>query len=136
MTYFSSYCHFDIFWCTHSIQSLMTYFSSYCQFYIFDVLILSKPCDIILLFALSLWYFWCTHSLQRLVTQLFYLYRHFDVLILSKVVWLNYFICIVTLIFLLYLFSPKSCDTIILFVLSLWYFCCTYFHPSFMVHFG
>ena len=27
---------------------------------------------------------------------------------------------------LLYLFPPKSCDTIILFVLSLCYFCCTY----------
>ena len=66
----------------------------------------------------TLLYLW-----QSLVTQLFYLYCHsniFAVFILSKVLWHNYFICIITLIFLLYLFSPKSCDTIILFVLSLY----------------
>ena len=56
----------------------------------------------------------------------------FAVLILSKVLWHNYFICIVTLIiFLLYLFPPKSYDTIILFVLSL----CKYYHSNIMIYF-
>ena len=40
----------------------------------------------------------------------------FAVLIPYKVLWHNYLICVVTLIFLLYLFPPKSYDTIILLV--------------------
>ena len=44
---------------------------------------------------------------------------------------LSFIICII-LLFLLYLFPSKSCDTIMVFLLSLWYFSCIYSLQSFV----
>ena len=71
----------------------------------------------------------------------------FAVLIPSKVTWHSYLICctyslqshVTQLFYLLYLFPPKSCDTIILFAVLIpfkvmwhnYFICCTY---SFQIH--
>ena len=81
--------------------------------------------------------FLCTCHLQRLVTYLFYLYCHFDIfaaLISSKVLW-HILVLIVTLRFLIYLSSPKSCN-IFYFLLWLWGFWCTYSLQSLVTYFS